>query len=140
MNKVIIPIVIAIIAVGALAGFSIYLQQGEAIVAIERVANPNYHCWEKYDYLQQQQAADSRYKFDEENQKISKEMLDADCNGSFREWLPETHPKWDQFIAVENNRIKNCELYVKGELVLKEYEKPIWEKKDCEKFLKDRQK
>ena len=134
MNKVIIPIVIAIIVVGVLAGFSIYLQQGEATVAIERVINPNYHCFEKYDYLQQQQAADPRYKFDEENQKIGDEIRDARCYDSFREWMPETHPKWDQMVERENSVIDNCEKYLRGEIEMSELDKELFENWDCERF------
>lgn len=45
------PIIIAIVVVGGIAVFSVYLQQDEAVVEIRTVAEPYYHCLEKWDTI-----------------------------------------------------------------------------------------
>ena len=127
MNQLTVVVIIGFILVGGIALFSIFIQQDSAIAAVERVINPNLHCLDKWDYLDQ--------TIEKDPDAFSK-FMDAGCNYSFRDWMPEGYPGWDGFVGAEKSLISNCKLYVKGELVLKEWEEPIWKEKGCENVLK----
>ena len=134
MNQLTVVVIIGFVIVGSIAAFSVFLQQDNASAVIERVINPNYHCLEDYNDLYYPINNNLQSKLSE-GEKFSKLIKDR-CFDSFRDWMPESHQGWDQMIVRENNLIENCELYLKGELVLTEREKPIWKEKGCKDFLK----
>ena len=136
LNQLVIVVIVGFILVGGIAAFSIYLQQDDAIATVERVMNPNLHCLDKWNYLQDQYDKDRNYKLIEANQKIFSEFLSSDCNNSFRTWMDESHPDWSDFIAGENNRIDTCKRYLAGEGTYTDFDienLKLWE---CEDFLK----
>lgn len=126
--------VLGLIVVGGLAAYSIYLQQDESIVAIEKATNPNYHCLEKWDYLEGRLSEDPNSKVTGENKDVFTEWLDAGCQLSYREWMPETHPDWDQMVIGENNRINSCGKYLRGEVEMSELDKELFESWNCEQY------
>lgn len=59
------------------------------------------------------------------------------CQDSFREWMPESHEDWDQFV-MEGDALRSiCNLYLKDEGLLKEWEKQHWKERGCETLFRD---
>ena len=139
---VIISFTIGLIIVGGLAVYSIYLQQdkftaADERVTIEEVATSDQSCLERWDYLRLINKETEDYKLIADNQKLNMEFfITTDCADSFRDWMPKTNSDWDTFVNAEINKKANCELYLKGELELDEWEKPIMREMGCEDLLK----
>ena len=138
MNKILIPIIIGIVVVGGIAVFSVYLQQGKALIEFSSATNPNYHCLDKWDYLYQQKSTNPSHNFIEENQEKFTEFVNANCDHSFREWLPEIHPSWNSFVVEENGRKENCKIYLSGESGFKESDVENLKLWECKNILKGR--
>ena len=138
LNKILIPIIISIVLVGGIAVFSVYLQQDKALIEFSRATNPNYHCLDKWDYLYQQKSTNLSHNFIEENQEKFTEFVNANCDHSFREWLPETHLSWSSFVVGENGRKENCKIYLSGESGFKESDVENLKLWECENLLKGR--
>ena len=137
MNQLVIVVIVGFILVGGIASFSIYLQQDDALAAVERVINPNFACAEKYDWFQKNELKNPDRTINQNVQDVIDEFTDAGCYRSFREWMPQSHPDWDLFVVGESVLKTSCEKYLRGELVLKEeWEKTIWKEKGCKDFLK----
>ena len=149
LNKlIIISFTIGLIIVGGLAVFSIYLQLDEPTVATEEVAIvkvadekivTEQTCLERWDYLRLINKETNDYELIADNQELNMEFfITTGCADSFREWMPELNSDWGTFVDAETNKKSNCELYLKGELELHEWAKPIMREMNCEDvILKD---
>jgi len=139
---IIISFTIGLIIVGGLAVYSIYLQQDEFTdtvkeVTIEEVTTSDQSCLERWDYLRLIIKEIDDYKLMADNQKLNMEFwITTDCADSFRDWMPKTNSDWDEFVDFEINKKSNCELYLKGELEMHEWFKPIMREMGCEDLLK----
>ena len=136
MNKILISIIICIVVVGGITVFPVYLQQDKALIEFSSATNPNYRCLDKWDYLYKQKSTNPSYSFIEENQDKFTEFVNANCDHSFREWLPETHPSWSSFVVGENGRKENCRIYLSGESGFKELDAENLKLWKCEDILK----
>lgn len=124
-----------------MAGYSIYLQQDEFTVTtkvpIDKVTTEQ-SCLETWDYLRLVNQETGDYKLIADNQKLNMEFFKpGGCADSFREWMPELNSDWDMFIDWEVNKKESCELYLKGELELEEWAKPVMREMNCEDLLKE---
>ena len=135
MNQLVIVVIVGFILVGGIASFSIYLQQDDALAAVERVINPNLQCLDKWDWFQNQQIIDPNYKSSDEVQSVMSEFAGAGCYNSFRAWMDESHKDWDQFIVGENNRKDTCNDYLSG-VEFSDVSKQALRVWKCEEFVK----
>ena len=125
------------IIVGGLAVYSNYFQQDEFTATVEEGATSDQSCLERWDYLRLINKETEDYKLIADNQKLNMEFFKPDgCADSFRDWMPKLYSDWDTFVDAEINKKANCELYLKGELELDEWAKPIWREMGCEDLLK----
>jgi hypothetical protein len=130
------------IIIGGLAIYSTYFQQDEFTdtveeVTIKEVTTSDQSCLERWDYLRLINKETEDYKLIADNQKLNMEFfITTDCADSFRDWMPKTNSDWDTFVDAEINKKSKCELYLKGELELDEWAKPIWREMGCEELLK----
>jgi len=136
LNKILISIIICIVVVGGITVFPVYLQQDKALIEFSSATNPNYRCLDKWDYLYKQKSTNPSHSFIEENQDKFTEFVNANCDHSFREWLPETHPSWSSFVVGENGRKENCRIYLSGESGFKELDAENLKLWKCEDILK----
>ena len=139
---VIISFTIGLIIVGGLAVYSIYLQQDEFTdtveeVTIEEVTTSDQSCLERWDYLRLINKETSDYELMADNLKLNMEFFKpSGCADSFRDWMPKLYSDWDMFVDLEINKKSNCELYLKGELEMHEWFKPIMREMGCEDLIK----
>jgi len=139
---VIISFTIGLIIVGGLAVYSIYLQQDKFTdtveeVTIEEVTTSDQSCLERWDYLRLINKETSDNELMADNLKLNMEFFKpAGCADSFRDWMPKLYSDWDMFVDWEINKKSNCELYLKGELEMHEWFKPIMREMGCEDLLK----
>jgi len=138
LNKILILIITGIVVVNGIAVFSVYLQQDKALIEFSRATNSNYHCLDKWDFLYQQKNTNPSNNFIEENQEKFTEFVNANCDHSFREWLPETHPSWRPFVVGENGRKENCKTYLSGESEFRESDVENLKLWECEDLLRGR--
>ena len=131
-----IMIVIGLVIVGGIGVFSIYIQADDAVLQIKNIVEPNFHCLADYDYVFDKLEADPQAKFIEKVQEIGRKLLRDGCYDTFREWMPESHPGWDQMIVKENNRISTCENYLAGEGMFTELDIQSLRLWECKDFLK----
>ena len=128
---------IGLFIVGGLAVYSIYLQQGESTGTIKEITTYEKNCLERWDYLRLVNKETDDYKLIADNQQLNMEFfITTDCADSFRDWMPENHEDWDDFVDYETNKKSNCELYLKGELKLHEWMKPVMREMDCDEIIK----
>ena len=145
---IIISLAIGLIIVGGLAVFSIYLQLDESTVATEEEATMDVAikevvteqtCLERWDYLRLINKETSDYQLMADNQELNMEFfITTGCADSFREWMPELNSDWRTFVEWETSKKSKCELYLKGDLEMHEWFKPIMREMNCEDvILKD---
>ena len=139
---IIISFTIGLIIVGGLAVYSIYLQQDEFTdtveeVTIEEVTTSDQSCLERWDYLRLINKETSDNELMADNLKLNMEFFKpAGCADSFRDWMPKLYSDWDMFVDWEINKKSKCELYLKGELEMHEWFKPIMREMGCEDLIK----
>jgi len=91
---------------------------------------------DKWNYLHQQKSTNPIHSFIEENQDKFTEFVNANCDHSFREGLPETHPSRSSFVVGENGRKENCKICLSGESEFKESDVENLKLWKCEDILK----
>ncbi|MCA9828291.1 MAG: hypothetical protein KC444_07885 [Nitrosopumilus sp.] len=101
-------IIVSVLAIG-IAGFSIYLQQGKAIMEISKATNPNYSCLEKWDALNGKAKLTSPQRLTDTEQEIFNEFNMANCQFKFRDWLPQSHIDWDYYVELESYLKSTCD-------------------------------
>ena len=131
-----IMIVIGLVIVGGIGVFSIYIQADDAVLQIKNIVEPNFHCLADYDYVFDKLEEDPQAKFIEKVQEIGRKLLRDGCYDTFREWMPESHPGWEQMIVRENNGIDTCRKYLSGERIWDESMNPNMTPQRCEDLLK----
>jgi hypothetical protein len=130
------------IIVGGLAAYSFYFQQDEFTatveeVTIKEVTTSDQSCLERWDYLRLVNQETRDYKVIADNLKLNMEFFKPDgCADSFRDWMSKTNSDWDLFDYLEINKKERCELYLKGELEMEEWIKPVMREMGCEDLLK----
>ena len=58
------------------------------------------------------------------------------CADSFRNWMSKLNSDWNMFVELEIGKKERCELYLKGELEMSEWFKPIMREMNCEDLIK----
>ena len=130
--------VLGLIVVGGLASYSIYLQQDKAVIEFSKATNLNYHCLEDHEYIISMPKGSPGFIENKEKiQTASSKFLQDHCHVSFREWLPEDHKSWDQFVVRENNRKTTCTNYLNNVGVFTDMDIENIEGWNCEEFLKN---
>ena len=51
---------------------------------------------------------DKSQRLTDAEQVIFQEYITADCQWSFKEWLPQSHDDWDYFVEFESYIVANC--------------------------------
>jgi len=151
LDKIIIILfTVGLFIVGGLATYSIYLQQDESrntvkgvypqqgeFNVVKEITTYEKNCLERWDYLRLVNKETSDYKLIADTQHLNMEFfITTDCADSFRDWMPENHEDWDDFVYFENNKKSICESYLKGEPGLHEWMKPVMREMGCEEIIK----
>jgi len=77
------------------------------------------------------------YKLIADTQKLNMEFfITTGYVDSFRDWMSISYSDWDEFVDFEIDKKSKCKLYLKEELELPEWEKPVWREMGCENLLK----
>ena len=97
-----ILIVIGLVIVGGIGVFSIYIQADDAVLQIKNIVEPNFHCLAEHDKWFYSILNDPSAKFNKDLQETFTKLLNDKCFDTFREWMPESHPGWEQMIVREN--------------------------------------